>query len=143
MVGQRIYNQDAELIFKDAGAVTADGGATVGGSAKIIKVGPGRFEAVMLFDVTALTAGADNVYNLIIQGSNTADFSGAKENLAVLNIGNTAVRPGGAITSVIGRFEVPFLTEVNDVVYDYVRVYVDVAGTTPSVNFAAWASTKY
>lgn len=142
-MGQRIYNQDKELIFKDAGAVTADGAATVDGSAKIIKVGAGRFEAVMMVDVSAITVGADNVYNIIIQGSNTADFSGAKENLAVLNLGNTAVRPGGAITSLIGRYEVPFHTDINDVIYDYVRVYVDVAGTTPSVDFKAWASTKY
>lgn len=142
-MGHRIYNQDLELIFKDAGAVTADGAATVDGSAKIIKTGAGRFEAVMLIDVSALTVGADNAYNVVIQGSNTADFSGAKQNLAVLDLGNTAVRAGGAITSTIGRYEVPFTTEVNDVVYDYVRVYTDVTGTTPSVNFKAWASTKY
>lgn len=142
-MGQRIYNQDLELIFKDAGAVTANGAATVGGTAKIIKTGAGRFEAVMLFDVSALTVGADNAYSLVIQGSNTADFSGAKQNLAVVELGNTAVRPGAAATSTIGRYEVPFTTEVNDVVYDYVRVFVVVAGTTPSVNFKAWASTKY
>lgn len=142
-MGQRIYNQDLELIFKDAGAVTADGAATVGGSEKIIKTGAGRFEAVMLIDVSAITVGADNAYNIVIQGSNTADFSGAKQNLAVLDLGNTAVRAGGAITSLIGRYEIPFTTEVNDVVYDYVRVFTDVTGTTPSVNFKAWASTKY
>jgi len=142
-MGQRIYNQDLELVFKDAGAVTASGAANVDGSAKIIKVGAGRFEAVMLFDVSALTVGADNAYSLVIQGSNTADFSGAKQNLAVLELGNTAVRPGGAATSTIGRYELPFTTEVNEVVYDYVRVFIAVAGASPSVNFKAWASTKY
>lgn len=142
-MGQRIYNQDLELVFKDAGAVTANGGATVGGAAKIIKLGAGRFEAVMLFDVTAIAVAADANYNVIIQGSNTADFSGAKESLAVLNLGNTAVRPGGAVTSTIGRYEVPFTTEQNGVVYDYVRVFIGVAGAAPSINFSAWASTKY
>ena len=142
-MGQRIYNQDKELIFKDAGAVTSSGAATVDGSAKVIKVGPGRFEAVMLFDVSAVSTGADNGYFLAIQGSDTENFSGAVENLALVDLGNTAVRPGGADTSKIGRFEVPFTTEVNDVIYDYVRVYVVVDGTDASVNFSAWASTKY
>ncbi len=142
-MGQRIYNQDLELIFKDEGAVTASGAATVDGTAKVIKVGPGRFEGVMLFDVSAVTVGATNGYFLAIQGSNTADFSGTVENLALVDIGNTAVRPGGAATSKIGRFEVPFTSEVNDVVYDYVRVYTVAIGTTPSVNYSAWASTKY
>lgn len=142
-MGQRIYNQDAELIFKDAGAVTANAGGTVSGAAKIIKLGAGRFEAVMLIDVSAIAVAADANYNIIVQGSNTADFSGAKENLAVLNLGNTAVRPGGAATSKIGRYEVPFTTDQNDTVYDYVRIYTSVAGAAPSVNFTAWASTKY
>lgn len=142
-MGQRTYNQDLELVFKDAGAVTANGGATVGGSAKVIKLGAGRFEAVMLFDVSAIAVAADANYNIVIQGSTTADFSGTKENLAVLNLGNAAVRPGAAATSTIGRYEVPFTTEQNGVVYDFVRVFTSVAGAAPSINYTAWASTKY
>lgn len=140
---QRTYVQDANLIFKDAGAITADAPAQVGGSAAILDIGPGRFEAVMLIDVTAITVGADNNYNLIVQGSNDPAFASGVQNLAVLNLGNTAVRPGGAITSLIGRYEVPFETDVANVVYRYVRVYTDVSGTTPSINYKAWASTKY
>lgn len=142
-MGQRIYNQDLELIFKDAGAVTADGAAQVGGSAKIIQLGAGRFEGVMIFDVSALTAGADVNINLLVQGSNSATFASGIENLATLNLGNTAVRPGGAITSTPGRFEVPFTTEQDSQVYDYVRVYTDVAGAAPSINYTAWCATKY
>lgn len=142
-MGQRIYNQDAELIFKDAGAVTTNAGATVGGAAKIIKLGAGRFEGVMIFDVAALTAGADVNINLLVQGSNSPTFASGIENLATLNLGNTAVRPGGALTSTTGRYEVPFTTEQDDVVYDYVRVFTNVVGAAPSINFTAWATTKY
>nr|DAH75490.1 MAG TPA: major capsid protein [Caudoviricetes sp.] len=142
-MGQRTYTQDAELIFKDAGAMTASGGTTVAGSAVIKDIGPGRFEAVMLCDVSAMTLGADNHYTVIVQGSNDPTFATGIQNLAVVGLGNTAVRPGGAITSPIGRYELPFLTDIGGVVYRYVRVFVVVAGTTPSINFKAWASTKY
>lgn len=143
-MGQRFYNQDKELIFKDAGAVTADGAAQVDGQAKVIDLGAGRFEGVMLFDVNALDiVSNDEVYRLIIQGSNTEDFSGPKETLAMIELGATEVRGGGSIDSVIGRYEVPFCTEQADVVYRYARVYHDVAGTTPSINYKAWCSTKY
>ncbi len=97
----------------------------------------------MLCDVSAMTLGADNHYTVIVQGSNDPTFATGIQNLAVVGLGNTAVRPGGAITSPIGRYELPFLTDIGGVVYRYVRVFVVVAGTTPSINFKAWASTKY
>jgi len=142
-MGQRIYNYDKDLLFHDgAAAVTADGAGQVSSAAKVITLGPGRFEGVMLFDVSAIdVSSTDERYVIVIQGSNTSDFSGAKENLAALELGATAVRSGGAATSTTGRYEIPFQNEQDDTVYTYVRVYVDVSGTTPSITFKAWAGS--
>ncbi|MBN9155811.1 hypothetical protein [Microbacterium sp.] len=143
-MGQRIYNQDLELILADgAAAITADGVTQVGGSAASKKVGPGRFEAVLIVDVSALDiSSADEVYHLLLQGSSAANFSSV-ETLAQLSLGATAARPGGAVNSVIGRYEIPFITEQHDAVYDYIRLYVDVAGTTPSITLKAWIAERY
>lgn len=144
-MGQRTYTIDAELIFADgAAAVTADGASQVDGSAFSLDVGPARFEGVMLIDVSAIAIdGNDEKYQLTLQGSNTSDFSGAKENLAMLELGATEVRAGGAQDSTIGRYELPFCNEQDDVVYQYLRLYNEVTGATVSITYHAFASVKY
>jgi hypothetical protein len=140
----RNYNQDVNLIFHDGAApTTADGGGVVGGSTKVIKLGAGRFDGVMLFDVSAIDiSSTDERYVLVVQGCNDAAFTGPKENLAALELGASAVRSGGAINSTTGRYEVPFNTEQDDVTYTFARVFVDVNGTTPSITYKAWAATR-
>ncbi|MHA7900773.1 MAG: hypothetical protein ACX94B_12990 [Henriciella sp.] len=138
----RSYTFDAELEFKDAGAVTADGAAEVDGSAKIVDLGSetAAFSGVMICDVSAIKISAnDELYTLIVQGGDADDFSGAIENLAELSLGATEVRPGGADDSTVGRYEIPFINEQDGTKYRYLRVYVDVAGTSPSINFTAFA----
>lgn len=145
-MGARVYNQDLELVFKDAGLVGADAAATVGGNAKIIDVGDRtRFEAVMIVDVSAIEiASNDELYHIIIQGSSSSSFASDIENLAMLSLGATEVRPGGGKDSAIGRYEVPFVNEQADALYRYIRIYTDVAGTIATgINFKAFASTKY
>lgn len=143
-MGQRVYNQDLELILADGAApVTADGVSQVASVAVNKKVGPGRFEAVLIVDVTAIdVSSADEVYHLLLQGSSAQAFS-TNEILAQLSLGATAARPGGAVVSVIGRYEIPFITEQHDTVYDWIRLYTDVAGTTPSITFKAWIAERY
>ncbi|EHK77694.1 hypothetical protein SM0020_12240 [Sinorhizobium meliloti CCNWSX0020] len=145
-MGQRVYNQDLELILADgAAAVTADGQSQVGGAAAEKKLGPGRFEGVLIIDVSAIDiSSADEVYHLCLQGAASgADAFTTTETLAQISLGATAARPGAAINSVIGRYEIPFITEQHDTVYDWVRLYVDVAGTTPSITFKAWIAERY
>lgn len=139
-MGSRNYTFDALLQLKDAGAVTANGGAQVGGQAKILDMGAGRFDGTAVVNVSAITTGADNAYDLIIQGSNSPSFASGVENLAQINLGNTAARDGGAQTSVPGMYEIGVTNEQADVIYRYVRAYVRVAGTTPSINFTAFLS---
>lgn len=130
----RSYTYDASQVLKAAGAVTA---SAASGSTPI-NVGAGTYSGVAVIDVTALTVGADNVYDIVIQGSDSSTFASGIENLAVLNLGNTAVRAGGAQTSTVGRYELPFTNEQNGNTYAYIRAYTRVAGTTPSVNYSAY-----
>lgn len=144
-MGQRVYNVDAELIFKDAGLVAASAAAQVDSAAQIIDVGNDRFEAVMVIDVSAVEiASNDEEYDLLIQGSSSPTFASDIQNLAQLNLGATEVRQGGAIDSVAGRYEVPFTNEMADTHYRYLRMYTVVAGSIATgINYAAFASTKY
>lgn len=145
-MGARVYNQDKELVFKDAGLIAADAAAQVGGSNAIIDIGAStRFEAVMVVDVSAIeVATGDEIYRVLIQGSSSATFASDVENLAELTLGVGAARGGSAKTSVVGRYEMPFVNEQADTLYRYLRVYIDVAGTIATgINFKAFASTKY
>lgn len=145
-MGQRVYNQDAELILADgAAAITADGVTQVASANVSKKLGAGRFEGVLIIDVSAIDlASTDEVYHLLLQGAASGGSAFTTvETLAQLSLGATAARPGGAINSVIGRYEIPFITEQHDTVYDWVRLYVDVAGTSPSITFKAWIAERY
>lgn len=139
----RQYNFDNELYFKDAGAVTATGVSQVGGSAVASKtVGPGRFEGVMMFDVSAIKISANNErYDLVVEGSN--DGFSTLQTLGTVCLGATEVRTGGAIDSVVGRYEVPFHNEVAGITYNAIRVRHVIAGTSPSIDYKAWVGVKY
>lgn len=141
-MGQRVYNFDAEMEFKDAGLIAADDAAQVDSADKIIDVGDARFEAVMIIDVSAVEIADNNeFYRIIVQGSSSSTFASDIQNLAEMTLGATEVRPGGAIDSVAGRYELPFTNEQNDLRYRYLRVYIDVGGTIATgVNFTAYAA---
>lgn len=142
MMVHRSYTFDAAMQLKDAGLVAADAAATVGGSAKIIDLGSSdaNFSGVVVVDVSAIEiASNDELYRILIQGSNTADFSGAKENLAEISLGATEVRPNGALDSVVGRYELAFSNRQGDATYRYLRAYTDVSGTIATgINYKAF-----
>lgn len=142
-MGQRIYNIDAEMIFKDAGAIAASAAALVGGVAQIIAVGQARFEGVMIIDATAIEiASNDEEYQVIVQGSTSATFASDIQNLARMDFGATEVRDGGAVDSLAGRYELAFCNEQADIVYPYLRLYTLVAGAIAGgggINYTAYA----
>ena len=78
----------------------------------------------------------------VAQGSNSPTFASGIENLAVMDLGNTAVRLGGAGTSLIGGYEVGFTNEQADVIYRYIRLFTVVAGTSPSINYNAFLAPE-
>jgi hypothetical protein len=113
---------DNLLLLKDAGAVTADGAAQVGGQARVVDVGLGRFEAVAVVDTSALDmTTTDETYRVAIQGSVDSAFT-------------TPVELGSGTVSVAGRREIHFGNEIGGTIYRYLRAYLDVGGTTPSIN---------
>jgi hypothetical protein len=143
-MGQRIYNQDIELVLADgAAATTASGVSQVASADAEKKLGPGRFEGVLIIDVSAIKISAnDETYTFLLQGAASDAFS-AVETLVSLDLGATEVRKGGAVDSVIGRYELPFITEQHDTVYDWVRLYVVTDGTSESITFKAWIAERY
>lgn len=138
-MGKRNYNLDAEMLLKDTGLVAASAAAQIGGVNQILDVGPGRLEGVVVIDVTAVEiASTDEEYQVILQGSNSATFASGIQNLARLDFGSTVVRDGGAIDSLVGRYEMFFCNEQNDVTYRYLRLYSFIAGSIATgLNFTA------
>ncbi len=134
------YTFDTEFEMRDAGLAAADAAAQVDGAAKVADVGDALFSGILVIDVSAIeTASNDELYRIIVQGSTTSGFTaGTIENLAELTLGATAVRPGAAITSTVGRYLLPFVNMQDDVTYRYLRVYTDVSGTIATgINYIA------
>jgi len=139
-MGRRVYSFDALLLMKDAGLVAASAAAQVASAARILDVGQARIDAVVVIDLTAIEiASNDEEYDIIVQGSSSATFASDIQNLGQLNLGATEVRQGGAIDSLVGRYELLFSNEQNDVVYRYVRLYTVVAGAIATgINYRAF-----
>jgi hypothetical protein len=141
-MGLRKYNFDALMLLKDAGLVAASAAAQVASADKILDMGAARFDGVAVIDVSAVEIDSNNeLFTIIIQGSNSAAFASGIENLGALQLGAAEVRPGGAQDSVAGRYELPFVTEQADTVYRYIRAYTVVAGTQAAgINYTAFVA---
>lgn len=112
---------DNLLLLKDAGALTATGAGTVGGSARVIDLGPGAAQAKVIVDSSALTTGGSETYRVALQGSNDIAFG-------------TSVELGSVSVTGTGRATLHFETRQNGTIYRYVRSYFTVSGTSPSIN---------
>lgn len=131
MTVRNSYTYDNLLLLKDAGAVTANGAATVGGSARVLDVGDGRFEGVGVVDSSALDlVTGDETYRVDIQGSNVANMSSG------------VVTLGGVTVTAAGRGEAYFSNQQGATRYRYLRAFITVAGTTPSINCTVFIGKK-
>lgn len=143
MPGDTQYTLDTLLQLKDAGAITADAAAQVGGAAKVIDLGSNALvNGVVMIDVSALDlVTGDEGYMVQLQGSSSSTFASDVNNLATLNLGGaTSIFASAASASTLAaatRFIVPFRNEKGGVRYRYLRAYTDVNGTTPSINYVA------
>lgn len=135
---------DADLLLEDGGSAITSSAAGSGG---IIDLGgPGRVNGVVVADVSAIDfATGDETYELMIQFSDDASFTGDAKHTLSLPLGDA--RDGMANNKETGRRFIPFMNESNDddvadtlVSYRYMRLYVAVAGTTPSITLKAYAS---
>jgi hypothetical protein len=127
-------------LLKDAGAVTASGNATVAAAARILDLGAARVDGRVVCDVSAIdTVTGDESYVLQVQGSNSPTFASGIVALASKQLGG-ATPTGNSAATGTGRYEIAFTNEENGVVYRYMRVRYVIAGTTPSINFVAFAT---
>lgn len=141
-MSRRWFPRDSELtiIAGNSTAWTADDDDGLNG--EIIDLGSGRFDAILVMDVTAIKISAnDELYNFIVQGSNSATFASGIEELGRRLLGPTEVRKGAG-DSTIGRYEIAFSNDVDGTEYRYLRVLLDVGGTSPSVTVSNMWVTK-
>lgn len=122
------HTYDNLTLLKDAGAVTADGAGTVASVARVLDLGAdAKTNGIVVLDTSAVdTSSADETYRVVIQGCNAIGFGSGVVELASL-----------AVTAT-GRNEAAFSTRQGSTNYRYVRLFTDVGGTTPSINFTAY-----
>ena len=93
---------DANLVLKDAGAMTSSGVCTVDGSAKILDIGSGAMEADIVIDVSAIELETgDERYVIGAQISNSATFASGVYEVCSLILGSegTAIVTSSVSTS--------------------------------------------
>ena len=134
------YPYDAALLLKSAALV----GASADGSL-IVNLGKGIVDADLVIDVTATEIDTtDESYTVIIEGSPDATFGTAGNIVAlsrlVLGHASAAAMAPQGLTSVVGRYVLPFRNEQVGTIYPYVRIRTVVAGTIGSggINYLAF-----
>ena len=125
------YILDESTKLKDAGAVAASAAAQVDAADQILNVGTGKIKAVVVIDATAVEVDSgDELYTIIAEFSNTDDFSGDVAVGAMQYLGDASAIPGGGnIDLVEGRYALHVTNVINDVHYEYMRLYTVVEGT--------------
>lgn len=115
--------------------------------------GAGRTEGMWCMDITAMDfSSVDESYKFCLFGSNDAVFGNgnvellafhdfaavtAGRQVATILGASPAVPPTGAAGTIL---QIPFTNLMQRIVYRYVRSYVVIAGTTPSVTVTSWLS---
>lgn len=161
------YALDAKTILSDgAAAYTANGIGQVASANAILDLGgaPPRTDlgvtggsaamrAAVIIDVSALVITTnDDIYAIDVMGSNVAAGTNPVH-LGGLKLGYGTLLPNGShstvgakdgsgsdTTPIPGRFIIFFTSEQNDIKYEFVYLYVTVAGTGKSITFKAFLS---
>lgn len=150
--GDRSYSFDANLLLSDnAAAYTATGYSQVGGADAILDLGgnqgvtptqQARLDAVVVIDITAIDVSSGNeTYKLKVMGSTTSAFAANVANLSGYELGKGAsLFPATQADTVVGRLELLFTTERMNLKFEFIKLYNEIAGTTPSINYQAFAA---
>ena len=137
----RAYTFDALYQLKDTGVVTASAAAQVAGNPKILDLGGGLLEGMIVLNVDTIKVSAgDERYLILAQGSNSPTFANTVETLAAVDLGASGGRAGGGQNSPAGQRFLGIATEVGDTVYRYLRLYHVISGTTPLISYSAFLS---
>lgn len=129
---------DTLLYLKDSGAVTSSAAAQVSSADKILDVGTGHVHGDVVIDVTAIdVVSGDEVYQIELQLSSSATFASGIVVKNILRVGDSSVAFNSA-DSGTGRYTMEFDNEYAGTLYRYARLYHRIAGTTPSITYAAY-----
>lgn len=158
------YTQDKLMLLSDgAAAYTGNGIGQVASANAILDLGGAplrtdlgiiggfaRFNIGILIDVSAIVVSTnDDVYSIDVMGSNVAAGTNPVH-LGGLKLGYGTLLPNGSHSaggaaagtgsdSSAGRFELMVATEQNAINYEFLYLYVTVAGTGKSITFKAAA----
>lgn len=125
------HTYDNLTLLKDAGAVTASGAAQVASVARVLDMGDAAFDATCVVDPSALDlASADETYRVAVQGSLSPSFAG------------TPVELGSVAIASMNRHEFGVMNQIGGIKYRYVRAFLTVGGTTPSINCTIYLAKK-
>lgn len=127
---------DTALVLHDGTAVTADGN----GSEGILDLGAGAYRGLVVLDVSAMLISDNNeLYEVILEGSNSATHASSVVELGRIHLGANEVLNGNAdIDRSTGKHYLPFVNEVNGSEYQYVRLRFEISGTTTSITTTAF-----
>lgn len=167
-MGDRTYTFDANNGLSDAAAAqTVSGYAQYGGADGVVDTGgnqnvtitlptiansstitpqQARIDCVIPIWVTAINTSASSSYKLLVLGSNDPAFGAGKvECLGSIQLGIAGSNdvPNGITTPAppaIGgdEYEVLICTEQNNVKYQYVKLYVVIAGGSATITYKAF-----
>jgi hypothetical protein len=143
---------DASQTFRmDAAAMTASGWAT-GAATSYITLPGGRSQGMWALQIHAAdVSSANEAYQFFLHGSNDAAFgAGNCELLAAFDVaatpllrlaqpaGQDASWPGLAAGTSSAMYVLPFSNDKDVFTFQFVNLYVNIIGTTPSITFNSW-----
>lgn len=134
-----IYTWDKELELATGALIAASAAALVGGSAKILDMGPGFFRGDLVIDTTAIeNASNDELFQIEWQLSSSATFASDIVVASVLRLGALEVTFSSA-DSATGRWVHPVTNSPNGTIYRYGRVFCRISGTIATgINYSAF-----
>lgn len=118
-----------------------------------ITMGPGRMQGNWRLDISAAAMGSANeFYQFFLLGSNDATFTnGNIDIIGMYDIAATAALrdlPTIAAASptvpdvglAASSFVIPFSNQRDQFVYEFINLYCNLGGTSPSVTFSSWCA---
>tara|TARA_R110002096_G_C14661938_1_gene728458 strand:- start:52150 stop:52602 length:453 start_codon:yes stop_codon:yes gene_type:complete len=132
------YIFDSLLELEDGAApITASGQGS-----GIIDLGDAHVTGEIVLDVSAIdTVTGDELYDVLVELSDSATFASGVEQAASIQLGGTTGAAGARdVTSDAGRYAVPFQNQLNTRQYRYVRLNLVIGGTSTSITFVGYIS---
>jgi hypothetical protein len=140
---------DSSTAFSKAQTVTSTG--YVSGNVNTqVPILSGRFVGFWVIDVSAAVLSSDQKYQFALCGSNDAAFTaGNVELLAIHDFAATAalriiptissITPAVPLTGQAAtRHVIPVCNQMGGFIFQYLQLYLLIAGTGPSITFSSW-----